>query len=54
MPQAIRARLDKIIAIDLNLNGEAFAERRLRNRILGAPFANRQGQLNVGSYGNDE
>lgn len=43
--------LDKITAIDLNLNGEAFSRTSPPGRgFSGRPFANRQGGLNVGSY----
>lgn len=43
--------LDKLIAIDLNLNGEAFT--RLPGRaspISNAPYSNQLGQLNLGGY----
>lgn len=43
--------LDKLISIDLNLNGEAFT--RLpssSNTMSGAPFSNQLGQLSVGGY----
>lgn len=45
------ACLEKLIAIDLNLNGEAFT--RLpssSNTMDGAPYSNQLGQLNVGGY----
>lgn len=43
--------LDKIIAIDLNLNGEALSRTVAPNSFgSGLPFANRQGGLNVGGY----
>lgn len=49
------AVLDKIIAIDLNLNGEAITSTTNRSRGLsGRPFANSRGNLNVGGYGNDD
>ena len=49
------SRLDKIIAIDLNLNGEAFSRTQpAGSGFSGRPFANRSGQLNVGGYGNDD
>lgn len=46
--------LDKITAIDLNLNGEAFGHTQPPGQgWRGQPFANRQGGLNVGWYGTD-
>jgi hypothetical protein len=43
--------LDKIIAIDLNLNGEAITHTSPPSGYLSSrPFANRQGGLNVGGY----
>ena len=48
--------LDKIIAVDLNLNGEAMTRLPGRGRpITGDPYSNQLGQFNVGSYpeGND-
>jgi hypothetical protein len=43
--------LDKLIAIDLNLNGEAFQRLPGRGRPLsGQPYSNQLGQFNVGGY----
>jgi hypothetical protein len=43
--------LDKLIAVDLNLNGEAFTRLPGRGRpVTGAPYSNQIGDLNVGSY----
>ena len=47
--------LNKVIAIDLNLNGEAF--QRLAGRAQGAtagPYSNNLGGLNVGGYPDGE
>jgi hypothetical protein len=45
------AVLDKIIAIDLNINGEAFNRIEGRGRRLSdAGYSNQLGQLNVGGY----
>jgi hypothetical protein len=47
--------LDKIQAIDLNLNGEAFSRTSPPGSgFSGRPFANRIGGLNVGGYGNGD
>jgi hypothetical protein len=43
--------LDKLIAIDLNLNGEAFTRLPGRDQPFGnAPYSNQLGGLNVGGY----
>jgi hypothetical protein len=42
--------LDKILAVDLNLNNEALTYIEGRQPIDNAPYSNQLGQLNLGGY----